>query len=96
MPCQSVAWVPLDAIGQAYVDWILSDDELPSVVNVVHPRPVAWEAILRGMRSELGVSLPLVSLQEWVSKVEDVINSSSLYRMAEVVGLYGHSRWMQI
>jgi hypothetical protein len=62
--------MPLDAIGQAYVDWVLSEDKLPRLVNVVHPRPTTWDVILRGLREELGGSLSLVPLSQWVKKLE--------------------------
>ncbi|EKM52251.1 uncharacterized protein PHACADRAFT_260494 [Phanerochaete carnosa HHB-10118-sp] len=66
-----VAWIPLDAVGQAYVDWVLEEDVLPALVNVVHPRPTNWDVVLRGLRQELGGNLPIVPVQEWVSKLEE-------------------------
>jgi thioester reductase-like protein len=85
--CQSVAWMPLDAIGQAYVDWVLSKDELPRLVNVVHPRPTTWDVILRGLRKELGESVPLVPLSRWVSKLEARSDSPTQDDLTAVVCL---------
>ncbi|KAJ3543082.1 hypothetical protein NM688_g5900 [Phlebia brevispora] len=65
-----VAWVPLDAIGQMYIDVLVSPDTLPQVVNVVHPRPTTWTEVLDGIREELGGHLPFVSLDEWVAKLD--------------------------
>ena len=62
--------MPLDAIGQLYVDWVLSEDSLPRLVNVVHPRPTTWEVILRGLREELGGDLPIVPITDWVAKLD--------------------------
>ena len=75
----------MDAIGQAYVDWVLSSDDLPDFVNVVHPCPVAWDVVLHGVCDELHKSLPVVPLAEWISKVERAMQSSSLDQMAEIV-----------
>lgn len=65
---KSVAWMPLDAIGQAYVEWVLSQNSLPKLVNVVHPRPATWDVILRGLREELG-NLPMIPFSQWMEKV---------------------------
>ena len=62
--------MPLDAIGQAYVDWVLSEADLPKLVNVVHPRPTTWDVVLHGLREELSGDLPLVPLPLWVEKLE--------------------------
>lgn len=82
---QPVAWVPLDAIGQAYVDWVLSEGELPSLVNVVHPRPTTWEVVLRGVREELGGGVNIVSLGEWVAKLEARAEHASPQDLIDIV-----------
>ena len=64
--------MPLDAIGQAYVYWILSQEKLPSLVNFVHPRPTSWDIILKGINEELSNNLPIIPLTEWVVKLESV------------------------
>ena len=66
-----MTWVPLDAIGQVYVDWILAVDPLPTLVNMVHPKPTTWGVILRGLREEISGDLEVVSLNEWVRRLED-------------------------
>ena len=65
-----VDWMPLDAIGQTYVDWVVSTDDLPKLVNVVHPRPTTWDVILQGLRWELGYDITVVPLEQWVAKLE--------------------------
>ena len=82
-----MAWVPLDAISQAYADWVLSSDELPDFVNVVHPHPIGWDVVIRGFNEELGTSLPIVSLDEWVLKLEQRLHTTTLDQIAEVVSI---------
>lgn len=53
-----------------YIDLVTSQEDLPQVVNVVHPRPTSWTVITSGIREELGGNLPVVSLQEWVAKLD--------------------------
>ncbi|EKM60508.1 uncharacterized protein PHACADRAFT_246502 [Phanerochaete carnosa HHB-10118-sp] len=82
-----VDWVPLDAIGKAYVDWVLAEDALPAFVNIVHPRPVVWDTVLNGLRRELGDSLPLMPVKDWVAKLEKYANSPSAEDLARIPAL---------
>lgn len=57
------------------------DKELPALVNVVHPRPVAWHDVIvhisNGLRSEAGQPLPVIPFDEWMKKLEKVSHSST-------------------
>ena len=68
---QPIFWTPSDAIGGIYVDWILRRDDLPPLVNVIHPRPTTWNIILNGLCEELGVRLAVTPLRDWVQKLEE-------------------------
>ncbi|KAI6156286.1 putative nonribosomal peptide synthetase [Pisolithus thermaeus] len=50
---QSVAWLPVDAVSGAILDVALSDDEPPIMVNLVHPRPVEFEALMKPISDAL-------------------------------------------
>lgn len=78
-------WVPLDAIAEAYIDWVVARNELPPLVNVVHPRPTSWEVILRGLREELGGTLPIVPLPEWAARLEARAASPSAEDLVNIV-----------
>ncbi|THG99107.1 hypothetical protein EW026_g3199 [Hermanssonia centrifuga] len=65
-----VSWVPLDAIGGLYIDLLLSEQALPQLMNVVHPRPTQWKNVLAAIGEELGGHLPFVPLDAWVHKLE--------------------------
>lgn len=75
----------MDAVGQAYVDWVLTKEDLPALMNVVHPRPTSWDIILRGLRQELGDGLPIVPVQEWVGKLEELAKDPSPEDLMRVV-----------
>ena len=77
--------MPLDAIGGAYIDWIVSQDELPLLVNVVHPRPTSWDVVLGGVRAELGGNLPIVPLQEWVANLEARLSTATADDLTKIV-----------
>ena len=85
---QPVAWVPLDAIGKAYLDWVLCKTELPALVNVVHPLPTTWDVILKGLHEELGGTLPIVPIHEWVKKLEERSLNPSSEDLISIVRFY--------
>ncbi|KZT04547.1 acetyl-CoA synthetase-like protein [Laetiporus sulphureus 93-53] len=66
-----VSWVPMDCVASAAVDVMFSSAE-PDLVDIVHPRPVSWRESLSGVNAELGRSLPFISLDDWVKKIEGV------------------------
>lgn len=84
---QLVNWVPLDAIGNAYIDWVVSDDEMPVLVNVVHPRPTSWDVVLRGIKEELGGDLPAIALDAWVAKLDVQSAAATAEDLARVVSV---------
>ncbi|KAL6302718.1 hypothetical protein BKA93DRAFT_736353 [Sparassis latifolia] len=71
-----VSWVPMDAVARATVDAILHPQP-PECINVVHPRPVLWPQILSAVNNELGLNLPVVPLEDWVSKLESTAEDAS-------------------
>ncbi|KAI6102822.1 putative aminoadipate reductase [Pisolithus sp. B1] len=72
----SVAWLPMDAVSGAILDVALSDDEPPIMVNLVHPRPVEFEALMKPVSDALFEKnitrerLPLVHSSEWFHMLE--------------------------
>ena len=82
---QPVSWIPLDAIGSMYLDLLTSDETLPSVINVVHPRPTTWKEMLHGIWEELGASLPFVTLEEWVKRLDALPTAVSNEELQKIV-----------
>ncbi|KAI6156288.1 putative aminoadipate reductase [Pisolithus thermaeus] len=72
----SVAWLPMDAVSGAILDVALSDEEPPIVVNLVHPRPVEFEALMKPISDALFEKnitrerLALAHSSEWFHKLE--------------------------
>ncbi|KAI6117045.1 hypothetical protein EDD16DRAFT_1520243 [Pisolithus croceorrhizus] len=73
---QSVAWLPVDAVSGAILDVASSDDEPPTMANLVHPRPVEFEALMKPISDALFGNnitkerLPLVHSSEWFHRLE--------------------------
>ena len=83
--CKPVSWVPLNAIGQVYVDWVMSSQDIPFLVNVVHPHPTTWKTILQGIRAELDSNLDFVPLDKWISKLESHSVRATLQDLTDIV-----------
>ena len=62
----------MDAVAIAVKELILSNEKLPPLVNVVHPRPVPWRSIFDSVNSNLSTrALNIVPLHEWLQNLED-------------------------
>ena len=91
---QPVAWIPLDAIGRAYVDWVLCKQALPPLVNTVHPAPTTWDVILKGLSEELGDAVSVVPLQDWVKKLEERAMNPTAEDLGDIVRIFLY-HWKQ-
>jgi len=73
---QNVAWLPTDAVSGAILDVALGKDKPPIAINVVHPRPVEWEALMKPISDALFAKnitrepLPLIPSAEWYHRLE--------------------------
>ncbi|KAG5642090.1 hypothetical protein DXG03_003614 [Asterophora parasitica] len=69
-----VSWVPADTTATALVDVALGSAAPPAALNLLHPKPIDWNTVVEGIRAAikevLGRELELVSLSEWITKVE--------------------------
>nr|GAT45908.1 acetyl-CoA synthetase-like protein [Mycena chlorophos] len=65
----SVSWILPETVAQTIVDVALlsSEIEQPFALNLVHPRPVSWDAVFGAMAREAKV--PLVPLAEWIAQI---------------------------
>lgn len=88
---QSMAWLPTDAVSGAILDVAFSKDKPPTVVNVVHPRPVEWTALMKPISDALFAKritkepLPLVPVAEWYHTLEKHALNASEEKMKRVV-----------
>ncbi|THH28492.1 hypothetical protein EUX98_g5704 [Antrodiella citrinella] len=65
-----VDWTPLDIAAQTVVDAVESPEPLPTLVNIVHPRPTRWSDVFAAVNTTLGGHLHVVPFSKWLSKVE--------------------------
>ncbi|KAG2068654.1 putative aminoadipate reductase [Suillus decipiens] len=71
-----VAWIPPHAISNAILDVAFAEEEPPIAVNLVHPRPIVWRALMQPIADALAEHkvtsnpLPLVPFSEWLEKLE--------------------------
>ena len=89
---QNVAWLPTDAVSGAILDVALGEDEPPIVINIVHPRPVEWEALMKPISDALFAKnvtrepLPLVPSAEWYQRLEKHAVNANEAKIKRVVG----------
>lgn len=83
-----MSWVPLDVIGQAYVDWIVTPDPLPFLVNVVHPRPTTWNAVLKAVGEVVETKMTTVPLNDWIGQLEERSPNATLEDLARYVSFF--------
>ena len=76
--------LPSDVVAGAVLD-LMCAQESPSVVNVVHPRPVPWSRIFNAISDTLGSRLPLVPFNQWLAKLERVARDPSPAQLEKIV-----------
>nr|GAT45909.1 acetyl-CoA synthetase-like protein [Mycena chlorophos] len=76
-PASTAAWILPEAVSQAIVDVALlpADAEQPFALNLVHPRPIAWDAIFDVMARS--AKLPLIPIAEWVLNIAERAKNAS-------------------
>lgn len=63
----------MDAVANVVHDLVLAQCDLPSLVNVVHPRPVPWKHIMDAFNATLDSEpLPVVPFTEWLDRLERI------------------------
>ena len=60
----------MDAVASAAKDLVVSSDQLPALVNVVHPRPIHWRDVIENINSSLDQPLKIVPFEDWLKAVE--------------------------
>jgi hypothetical protein len=73
---QLASWLPFDVVCQAILDVAFAPATPERVLNLVHPRPIAWEKIMGALSQSLetlGIHerLALVDLQTWFAKLSE-------------------------
>ena len=80
-----MTWVPLDIIAQVFTDWVVSDDTLPPLVNLVNHQGASWDGVVQGMIRALGRPFPIVPLETWIQRLEGLSLDATQQKLDEVV-----------
>ncbi|KZP22007.1 NAD(P)-binding protein [Athelia psychrophila] len=91
---QGVAsWLPMDVVSQAILDVALSKEAPSIALNIVHPRPSQWSAVITSVASAMqraGLTrrrLPLVPFKEWFARLEQRSKGAYAGEMADIPAL---------
>lgn len=82
---QHVAWVPLDTIGEIYVEWMFSPSALPPLLNLVHPKQTSWDVVIKGIMQGLGKPLPVVPFDKWIRQLGKLSANASKEELSSIV-----------
>lgn len=79
----------MDAVASAVSDLILTNEPLPLLVNVVHPRPVAWHDVFAAMSKHIAKEpVPFTDFGSWVQKLEALSESATADDLQRMVSRY--------
>ncbi|EIW76878.1 acetyl-CoA synthetase-like protein [Coniophora puteana RWD-64-598 SS2] len=83
------SWLPMDAVARGMLDVAFSANELPALLNFVHPRCTPWSKLIEPISEALapmngGKSLPLVPFAEWFAELERLSQASNAGDEAEI------------
>ncbi|KAJ7693172.1 hypothetical protein B0H17DRAFT_1168921 [Mycena rosella] len=67
-PSAVVAWITPEAVSGTIVDAALNTATSPFALNLVHPRPVTWDAVMSSMAR--AAQRPLIPFADWVHQLE--------------------------
>ncbi|TCD62141.1 hypothetical protein EIP91_007293 [Steccherinum ochraceum] len=72
-----VSWIPIDITAHSVVDVLLSESAVPTVFNVVHPRPAQLSDIFTALNNATETRLEIIPFIDWVRRVEALSTSTS-------------------
>ena len=84
----------MDAVSDCITELAFQNRRLPSVLNIVHPRPTEWNSIIKligdalVLHKKLDSPLVLVSFQEWFSILEAHAQSSNQAEEDRIVSIF--------
>ncbi|KXN82909.1 L-aminoadipate-semialdehyde dehydrogenase large subunit [Leucoagaricus sp. SymC.cos] len=68
-----ISWLPMDKAAQSILDLCFTKEKIPFAVNLIHPRPVAWNQVIKAIQGALvdllGIdptSLLMIPLPKWI------------------------------
>ena len=82
----NVDWIPVDSLASIITELSLSapsEEKRASFFNLVNPHLTAWGTLLETLKEHLGPSTEVVSLEEWVKRLQELDASNP-----HVIGQY--------
>lgn len=74
----NVSWIPMDAVANVVKDIVLSQEELPTLMNAVHPCPVPWRQVMDDINMCLrDRPLSVVPYNRWLEDLERIADSAT-------------------
>ena len=86
-----MSWLPPHAVSDTILEVAFAGAAPPLAVNVVHPRPTTWDALMQPVSDvvyQKGLTpspLPLISFTEWVARLERDATDASEENVRRVV-----------
>lgn len=77
--------MPLDAVASVFTDLVVSNDSLPPLMNLTHPRPIAWRELFGYVNGALKTPLRVAPYDEWLAAVEAAAATGKPADIADVV-----------
>ncbi|KZP33052.1 hypothetical protein FIBSPDRAFT_371519 [Athelia psychrophila] len=83
----------MQAVSQTILNVAFAPDAPPIALNIVHPRPVAWSAVMRPLSDALHQHkvtpdiLPLVAFKEWFAMLESSATGADEHDMGRIPAL---------
>ncbi|KAH0833866.1 putative nonribosomal peptide synthetase [Lanmaoa asiatica] len=77
------SWLPPHAVSDTILDVAFADEKPPIAVNVVHPRPIAWNALMQPISEVVyqkrltSSPLPLIPFSRWVVRLNECAANTS-------------------
>lgn len=97
MLAQLVSWLPMHAVSKAILDVAFAEEPPTIALNIVHPRPVEWSTVMRGVSDALlaakvtSKTLPLLPFGEWFKALEERAKAADEHDMSSIVSIYHQS-----
>ena len=81
----------MHSVAQTILDIASSQPPVPPALNIVHPRPVTWNAVIGAINAALveegiiGSKLPVVDFATWFSQLEQHSKNASEDSLRDIV-----------
>ncbi|KAF8871770.1 putative aminoadipate reductase [Infundibulicybe gibba] len=70
----TISLIPMDAVAQAIIDVAFDENRPPTIMNLVHPKPVEWNTVISNIQDamlrEMGQGPSLVPFHKWFELLE--------------------------